>query len=115
MFALLNINCYYKFIMLWWVQLQNPLRHLKSESTRHVSVRCSRLLRYLDMSIDYCVTESDYHARSVAKWLGYHRVVTGRPHQAQTQTNRPLKHEYHQVRSQIGRTRRLSRGTESNG
>ena len=63
----------------------------------------------LDMSIDYCVTESDYHARSVAKWLGYHRVVTGRPHHAQTQAKRPLTHEYHQVRSPIGRTRRLSR------
>ena len=46
----------------------------------------------ITMSIDYGVAESDDHARSVAKWLGYHRVVSGQLHNAQTLANRSLTH-----------------------
>ena len=51
----------------------------------------SRRLQKEAPNSGYRVTESDERARSVTERRQYHRVVPGRPHNAQTFTPRPRK------------------------
>ena len=97
-------------------QLHNAQKPVKRPLPHVNTTRCVLKLDAPDGSAgaprvtDIVVTGPGERVGSVNERSSHHRVVSGQLHNAQTPANRPLTHaQYHQVRSQIGRTRRLSR------